>query len=247
MSEPTSKGLGSRAVSTRSTANQEIIRAARRQRAARLYNARKERWAFRWRRLRRAFLAVAGIFIVALTAGLILGGLSFATTVLTTLLAFAVFCFLSVYPSSPRLGLGDLGNATLPELAGSTEIWLENRRRALPSAAVDAVDMIGVRLEQLAPQLASLQENGPAAHEVRKLLSEHLPSLVDSYTRIPAELRNKPHAGGTTPSEQLVEGLGVIAGQIEAMSLDLSRGDLDALATRGRFLETKYVDSRDDA
>ncbi|QSR17773.1 hypothetical protein [Novosphingobium sp. KA1] len=242
MSEPSS-----RAVSTRSAVNQDIIRAARRQRAARLYTARRERWAFRWRRIRRAFLAVAGIFIAALTAGLILGGLSFATTVLTTLLAFAVFFFLSIYPSSPRLNTADLGSATLPELAGSTEIWLESRRRALPSAAVDAVDMIGVRLEQIAPQLAALQENGPAAHEVRKLLSEHLPSLVDSYTRIPAELRNKPHAGGTTPSEQLVDGLDVIAGQIEAMSLDLSRGDLDALATRGRFLEAKYVDSRGDA
>lgn len=247
MPEPTPKAPGPRAVSTRSAVNQDIIRAARRQRAARLYTARRERWAFRWRRIRRAFLAVAGIFIAALTAGLILGGLSFATTVLTTLLAFAVFFFLSIYPSSPRLNTGDLGSATLPELAGSTEIWLESRRRALPSAAVDAVDMIGVRLEQIAPQLAALQENGPAAHEVRKLLSEHLPSLVDSYTRIPAELRNKPHAGGTTPSEQLVDGLDVIAGQIEAMSLDLSRGDLDALATRGRFLEAKYVDSRGDA
>ncbi|WP_260924427.1 hypothetical protein [Novosphingobium sp. 9] len=28
------------------------------------------------------------------------------------------------------------------------------------------------------------------------------------------------------------------------MSLDLSQGDLDALATRGRFLETKYVEAR---
>ncbi|GFE74774.1 hypothetical protein NTCA1_24230 [Novosphingobium sp. TCA1] len=231
----------------RSAVNQEIIRAARRQRAARLYNARKERWSFRWRRLRRAFLALFGIFIAALTAGLVLGGLSFTTTVLTTLLAFAVFIVLSIYPSTPKLRAEQLGDATLPELAGSTELWLESRRRALPSAAVDAVDMIGVRLEQIAPQLAALQETGAAAREVRKLLSEHLPSLVDSYTRIPAELRNRPHAGGTTPSQQLVEGLDVIAGQIEAMSHDLSRGDLDALATRGRFLETKYVDSRDDA
>jgi uncharacterized membrane protein len=230
---------------SRNAANQEGIRAARRQRAARLYNARKERWSFRWRRIRRAFLALFGIFIVALTAGLILGGLSFTTTVLTTLLAFAVFLVLSIYPATPKLRAEELGSATLPELAGSAELWLETRRRALPNAAVDAVDMIGVRLEQLAPQLATLQDNGPAAHEVRKLLSEHLPSLVDSYTRIPAELRNKTHAG-STPSQQLVEGLNVIAGQIEAMSLDLSRGDLDALATRGRFLETKYIDASDD-
>jgi hypothetical protein len=39
----------------------------------------------------------------------------------------------------------------------------------------------------------------------------------------------------------VTEGLHVIAKEIEAMSLDLSRNDLDALAVRGRFLESKYV------
>lgn len=225
--------------------SQEIIRAARRQRAARLYTAKKERWAFRMRRLRRAVLAVGAIFIAALTTALILGGLSFATTVLVTLLAFVVFCVLSIYPSAPRTRAGDLHEADLAELAGSTEIWLEGKRRALPNAAVDAVDMIGVRLEQLAPQLATLEENGPAAREVRKLLSEHLPSLVESYTRIPPSLRSKPGNGGLSPSEQLIDGLCVISDEIEAMSEDLSRNDVDALATRGRFLETKYVDARE--
>jgi hypothetical protein len=222
--------------------SQDVIRAARRQRAARLYNARKERWRFRWRRIRRAFLALSGIWIAALVAGLVLGGLSFMATLLSLLLGIAVFLFLSIYPSSPRTHVDDLERASLPELAGSTELWLEGKRRALPSAAVDAVDMIGVRLEQLAPQLATLPENGPAAREVRKLLSEHLPGLVDSYTRIPPALRSKPGAGGTSPSEQLVDGLCVISDQVEEMSLDLSRNDIDALATRNRFLETRYID-----
>lgn len=226
--------------------SQDVIRAARRQRAARLYNARKERWAFRMRRLRRAFLAVGGIFIAALTTALVVGGLSFATTVLVTLLAFVVFCVLAIYPSSPRPRTGDLHEAGLTELAGSAELWLESKRRALPNAAVDTIDMIGVRLEQLAPQLSMLDENGPAAYEVRKLLSEHMPALVEAYTRIPPSLRNQRGNGGTTPSEQLVDGLGVISDQIEAMSFDLSRNDVDALATRNRYLETKYVDDGEE-
>lgn len=217
------------------------MRAARRQRAARLYNARKERWAFRWRRIRRAFLAMAAIMITTIGAGIFMDGLSDTAWLLSMLLGVIVFVVLSIYPSSPRPRASELGSTSLPELAGSAELWLESKRRALPAPALDAVDMIGVRLEQIAPQLATLDDNGPAAREVRKLLSEHLPSLVDSYTRIPSELRNKPHAG-STPSAQLLEGLNVIAGQIETMSLDLSRGDLDALATRGRFLETKYVE-----
>ncbi|KHK93273.1 hypothetical protein [Novosphingobium malaysiense] len=222
--------------------SQEVIRAARRQRAARLYNARKERWRFRMRRIRRAFLAMSGIWIATLIAALALGGISFMASLLAFLLGIAVFVVLSIYPATPRTHAADLGSASLPELAGSTELWLEGKRRALPNAAVDAIDMIGVRLEQIAPQLATVEESGPAAREVRKLLSEHLPGLVDSYTRIPPALRSQPGTAGTSPSEQLVDGLCVISDEIEAMSLDLSRNDIDALATRNRFLETKYVD-----
>lgn len=224
----------------RSPVQQEIIRAARRQRSIRLYNARKDRWRFRWRRLRRAFLALMGILIVSIGAGIFLDGLPDTTWLLTMLLGVVVFIVLSIYPATPRPRADQLSSVELAELAGSTELWLEARRRALPNAAVDAIDMIGVRLEQLAPQLVTLDENGPAAREVRKLLTEHLPGLVDSYTRIPPALRNREHAG-RTPSEQLVDGLCVIADEIEAMSHDLSRNDLDALATRGRFLETKYI------
>lgn len=226
--------------------SQDLIRAARRQRAARLYNARRERWAFRLRRLRRAFLALAGIWIATLVSALVLGGLPFTISLLAILLGVAVFMVLAIYPATPRPHAQDLESTSLPELAGSTELWLEGKRRALPNAAVDAIDMIGVRLEQIAPQLASIEENGPAAREVRKLLTEHLPGLVESYTRIPPSLRSKPSPAGTTPSEQLVDGLCVISDEIDAMSLDLSRNDLDALATRNRFLETKYVDARDD-
>lgn len=225
----------------RSPVQREIIRAARRQRAARLYNARKERWRFRWRRIRRAFLALAVFLIAAIGTGIFMDGLSDTTWLLTMLLGFIVFVVLSIYPATPRPRADQLSGVELAELAGSTELWLEARRRALPNAAIDAIDMIGVRLEQLAPQLATLNESGPAAREVRKLLAEHLPGLVDSYTRIPPALRNKEHAG-STPSEQLVDGLCVIADEIEAMSHDLSRNDLDALATRNRFLETKYID-----
>lgn len=223
----------------------EIVRAARRQRANRLNNARKERWRFRLRRLRRAVLTTLAIYIAALVAALVLGGLSFMATLSSLLLGVVVFIFLSIYPPTQRLHSANLEGASLPELAASTEVWLEGKRRALPHAAVDAIDLIGARLEQIAPQLAPLDGNGPAAREVRKLLSDHLPALVDSYTRIPGELRGKPGAGGVTPSQQLTDGLCVIADEIAAMSRDLSRNDLDTLATRNRFLETKYLDVRE--
>ncbi|VWX51574.1 hypothetical protein [Novosphingobium sp. 9U] len=218
-----------------------LLREARRQRAGRLRRARQKRWEWRMRRLRRAVGAVIAIALVTIAVGLIMpGGLPDNLYLLAMLSAFVAFCLLAVYPASPKPKIEDLEEADLGELAATTELWLEGRRNALPSPALDAVDIIGVRLEQLAPQLETLDPAAPASREVRKLLTEHLPGLVNSYTRIPSSLRAQEHAG-STPAAQLTEGLHVIAKEIEAMSLDLSRNDLDALAVRGRFLETKYI------
>jgi len=223
-----------------------MLREARRQRAWRLRQARRRQWQYRLRRLRRAVLAVAMIAIAAIVASIGLGGLPDNFWLLSMMLAFVTFCVLAIYPATPRPKAEDLADADLTELAACAELWLEGKRAALPPPALDAVDLIGVRLEQLAPQLETLEPSSPAAREVRKLLSEHLPALVNSYTRIPASLRSQEHAGAT-PAAQVADGLHVIAGEIESMSLNLSRNDLDALAVRGRFLESKYVTVAGDA
>ncbi|PEQ13691.1 hypothetical protein B2G71_05045 [Novosphingobium sp. PC22D] len=218
-----------------------ILRDARRQRALRLYRAKKERWRFRMRRLRRAFLSVALFVLGTIAASIGLGGLTDGTLVMLFLASIVTFFVLAVYPSTPRPRAENLHEADLPELAGSTELWLETRRRSLPPPALDLVDLIGARLEQLSPQLETLPETEPAAREVRKLLTEHLPGLVDSYTRIPRSLHGKPGASGVTPEAQLENGLKVIADEIGTMSEQLARNELTALAVRERFLETKYV------
>jgi hypothetical protein len=218
-----------------------MLRDARRQRAVRLKRARQKRWEWRMRRLRRAMVALSVIALATVAGGLIMpGGLPDNLYLLAMLVGVVAFCLLAIYPASPKPKVEDLEQADLGELAATTELWLEGRRQALPAPALDAIDLIGVRLEQLAPQLETLDPAAPASREVRKLLTEHLPGLVNSYTRIPSALRGSEHAG-STPATQVTEGLHVIAKEIEAMSLDLSRNDLDALAVRGRFLETKYI------
>lgn len=218
-----------------------MLREARRLRGSRLRRARQKRWQWRMRRLRRAVIAVVVIALGTIAGGLIMpGGLPDNFYLLAMMFAFVAFCLLAVYPASPKPRVADMEEADLGELAATTELWLEGQRHALPSPALDAVDLIGVRLEQLAPQLETLDPAAPAAREVRKLLTEHLPGLVKSYNRIPTAMRGRENAG-SNPATQVTEGLHVIAREIEAMSLDLSRNDLDALAVRGRFLETKYI------
>ena len=103
----------------------------------------------------------------------------------------------------------------------------------------NVIQDIGIRLDQLAPQLQTLDDNDPAAREVRKLVGEHLPELINGYKRIPDSLKRKEH-GGKTPEQQLVDGLKLIDREIETMTGQISRGELDKLAVRGRYLELKY-------
>src|SRR3546814_6149528 len=57
------------------------------------------------------------------------------------------------------------------------------------------------RLETLAPQLQSLDQNEPAALEVRRLLSDHLPELVTGYQSIPEPLRRQERRSEEHTSE----------------------------------------------
>jgi hypothetical protein len=50
---------------------------------------------------------------------------------------------------------------------------------------VQLVDQIGVQLDGLGVQLEGIDPAEPAVAEVRKLVGEHLPGMVESYRRIP--------------------------------------------------------------
>jgi hypothetical protein len=103
------------------------------------------------------------------------------------------------------------------------------------------LDGIGVRLETLGPQLATLDEREPAAADVRRLVGEQLPELIKGYARVPQPLRGVQR-NGKSPDAQLAEGLALIDQEIGEMTAQLAAGDMDQLATRGRFLEIKYRD-----
>lgn len=134
-----------------------------------------------------------------------------------------------------------LAQTPLTALPAATERWLEGQRPALPAPAITLADAIGAKLDLLTPQLATLDAGSAQAQELRSLIGEQLPGLVDGYARVPRSLRQVERAG-TTPDAQVIEGLKVIDRELAEMSQQLASGDMDALATRGRFLESKYRD-----
>lgn len=196
------------------------------------------------RRLVRASVVSFAILVGALVVSLFTGGIGDRWLVVTFLLMLVSFVTLSIFPRTRVPGVAELRKTPLRQLAGQSVLWLEAKRPMLPAPARTLAGRIGADLDQLSPHLARLDERHPAAHEVRKLIDEHLPALVESYTRIPPPLRARPHAG-STPEAQLVDGLAVIAREIETMTGEIARGELDALATRGRYLEMRYVDPAD--
>lgn len=204
---------------------------------ARRARARRRRAAARV--LRRMLLATIAIFLSMLAYGLFIGPVGIEgvmAAVLATVLAWAAIIAFSRQPEPTPEALVQTDLAQLP---GRTEEWLERQRPALPAPAVRLIDGLGVRLEALAPQLATLNPAEPAAIEVRKLLCDDLPELVNGYQRVPQSLRREAR-NGQSPDGQLVEGLEVIDSEIARMTAQLASGDLDKLATQGRYLELKY-------
>ena len=205
--------------------------------------ARERRNASIMRRLGRIAGAAFAIIIGAMVAGWFMPlGTSGVMIVLGLLLITTLF--FALLPGERAVSPDKLADTALTALPLKTEIWLENQRKALPAPAVTLVDSIGVKLETLAPQLERLGEQDPAAHEIRKLLADHLPELVTGYQSIPAPLRREER-NGRVPEKQLIEGLSVIDAEIGRMSEQLASGDLDKLATQNRFLELKYQEAKE--
>jgi hypothetical protein len=196
------------------------------------------------RQLMKAFgraLALSVAIILAATAiGWVIpiGQIGFLVALIAILAAWVVVFAMSHEPEETVRSLASSDITMLPQ---KTEAWLQRQRAALPAPAQRLADGIGLKLEQLAPQVASLDPREPAAAEVRKLLSVELPELIDGYNRVPLNLRQDA-GNGITPDKQLVEALGVVDSELARMSADLASGDLNKLATQGRYLQLKYKD-----
>ena len=129
-------------------------------------------------------------------------------------------------------------------LPAQTDDWLDQQRTFLPYAAQTKLDSIGQRLDELALQVQKLDPNQPVALDLRRLLGEELPELVNAYRKVPAGLQTKPLHDGPSPERRLIEGLATIDEQIGHMHERLAAEDLNALATHQRYLDLKY--KRDD-
>jgi hypothetical protein len=181
--------------------------------------------------------AIAILGLIVLNAFVPIGATGLLLFALATLILWGVVFAASAEPEARTEELAQVDLARLPQ---RTESWLDQQRAALPAPAMPLVDGIGLKLDMLAPQLATLDPGDPAAFELRKLIGRELPELIDGYRRVPAALRGGETRLGLHPDKQLLDGLAVVDQELGRMAEQLAAGDLHKLATQGRYLELKY-------
>ena len=187
--------------------------------------------------LRLAMAAIAALLVWALLASVSAPSVAFAVASAVMLLLTA---FVLIRADRPVPGGEALAEAPLPRLAEESIVWLAAQRRGLPVAAVRLADSICGRLDALAPQLGRLDPRSPAATEVRKLIAEEMPRLVDGWRTVPLSARRAPSADGRTPDDYLVNGLQLIEAELGRASEQFGRVPIDEIGVFGRYLELKY-------
>ncbi len=191
-------------------------------------------------RVARAVMVGGAIVVGLILWGLIVGPIG--TTVLVLAVLFGAMAMMagaiSVGDAPEPRALGDTAPAQLP---AATEAWLERQRRDLPRLAAPQVDAITLKLATLETQLERVPVGNPVAQDLSRLLSKHLPELVDSYTRVPAEQRSRTiDASGRTLDTTLIDGLKAVELELARASDALAEADRDALVVQGKFLEARY-------
>ncbi|ATE65356.1 hypothetical protein [Rhizorhabdus dicambivorans] len=224
---------------------EEVLERIRSRTSPREIQKHRRRVAGFFRRLKYAVYAVLAIALAGGLIGTFLTPLGIMGAFLMMVVMAVAFFGIMGWPQAPEPTPQQMAKSELPMLPAQTERWLEAQRPALPAPAQRLADEIGIKLEALGPQFAQLDPKAPAAFEFRKLVAEELPELVEGYKRVPEGMR-RAERNGSSPDRQLLEGLKVVDDELRRMGEQVVSGDLDKLATQGRYLELKYKGADDE-
>jgi hypothetical protein len=188
----------------------------------------------------RAAIAFVALWAIVLVLGLVkpIGMLGFVIALLATAVLAAVFLVRggrqAVSPPAPS---PDLPNGALVDRFDS---YIVRVRRVLPAPAQAQLDSISAVLPSLKQSLERVETLDPQAQDARRLMSIHLPGLIDRYANVPPAYRGERDGEGKTVDERLVESLAAARAALSEVSEQLARTDLAAFETQGRFIKSRY-------
>lgn len=188
----------------------------------------------------QAAIVLVALWTIVLVLGLVspIGMTGFFIALLATGVVGAVFLVRggSQAVSAPAPST-DLANGAMVDRFDS---YLYRVRRALPPPAQAQLDSITAILPSLKQTLERVDTLDPCAQDARRLMSIHLPGLIDRYANVPSAYRNEQDGEGKTVDERLVESLAAARAALGEISEQLARQDISAFETQGRFIKSRY-------
>ncbi|QPQ56001.1 hypothetical protein IC614_05325 [Allosphingosinicella flava] len=185
--------------------------------------------------------AIGALIVATIGFGWIVGPIGIGGLFLVALAIIFILIFMSVWPGekAEKPYTQDMSNR---QVVSRLDSILHLKRPALPSPAGRRVDAISAQLPLLESRLGELDALDPLAQDARRLMGQHLPELIERYERVPPAYRQQRDGEGLTVDERLVAGLDAAKTALDDLGARLTRGDLDAFETQGRFIESRYKD-----
>lgn len=132
------------------------------------------------------------------------------------------------------------------EMVQQFDSYLFRARRFLPDAAQTELDLLSAQLPPLRETLGRIPDLDPNAQDARRLMSVHLPNLVDRYLHVPQPYREQVDGEGVSVDERLIEALAAGREALTEISEKLARAHMAAFETQGRFIQSRYKDEKLD-
>lgn len=189
----------------------------------------------------RVAIATAVIWLVTIAIGLIrpIGMFGFLAALIVTVVVAVTLIARDGREaiSSPTPPSSDLPNGPMVDRFDS---YLYRARAALPAPAQAEIDAINQLLPSLKQTLSRIDTLDPEAQDARRLMSIHLPGLIDRYANVPPAYRKEQDGEGKTVDQRLVDGLAAGRTALSDVCEQLARADVAALETQGRFIQSRY-------
>ena len=155
-------------------------------------------------------------------------------------LAIGVAALLALGPSPARSIAAPSADLPNGEMVQRFDSYLYKTRRALPAPAQAQIDAISAALPALRQTLDRVETLDPNAQDARRLMSVHLPGLIDRYMHVPNAFRSERDGEDMTVDQRLVDGLAAGRVALTDISERLARADMAAFETQGRFIQSRY-------
>lgn len=188
----------------------------------------------------RAGIGIGVISLLTIAYGVLIGPIGMFGFLAAVGLAVGLGALLLV--SGGRQIAAPNVTADLPngQMVQRFDSYLFRARRALPAPAQAELDRLSSQLPALRQTLERIPDLDPNAQDARRLMSTHLPNLIDRYLHVPPGYRSQTDGEGVSVDERLVEALSAGRVALAEIGETLARNDMAAFETQGRFIQSRY-------